>query len=104
MQFAGNATLVESSIDILLWKIPLNSHFADAAEADLRPSASAPARPCAARHTAVDHKLRPRHVVGRVRGEEHAVRNVLSLSSPAERRPGFGDLVRVDRHVAHAGP
>jgi hypothetical protein len=34
MQIAGNATLAEFSIDILLWKIPLNSHFADAAEAE----------------------------------------------------------------------
>ena len=34
MQLTSNATLAEFSIDILLWKIPLNSHFADAAEAE----------------------------------------------------------------------
>ena len=49
---------------------------------------------CATRHAPVDHEFRPLHVAGRVRGEEqHAVYNVLGLSNPAERHPGFGDLV-----------
>jgi hypothetical protein len=34
VQLARNATLAESSIDILLWSFPLKSHFAAAAEAD----------------------------------------------------------------------
>jgi hypothetical protein len=51
---------------------------------------SAPPRSRAASHAAVDHELRPCHVVGRVGGEEqHAIRDVLSLSSPAERHPGL---------------
>jgi len=66
---------------------------------------SAPTRSRATSHPAVNHKLRSRHVVGGVGGEEqHAICDVLSLSSPAERHPGFGHLVRVDRHVAPAGP
>jgi hypothetical protein len=90
MQLASNATLAESSIDILLWEIPLNSHFANAAELTLCPSASAPPRSHATGHTAVDHKLRPRHVVGRIGGEEqYTIRDVLSLSSPAERYPAL---------------
>jgi hypothetical protein len=31
-QFASNASLAESPIDILLWTLPLKSHFADAAQ------------------------------------------------------------------------
>jgi hypothetical protein len=92
LQLAGNATLAESSIDIFLWEIPLNSRFADAhvMSLTLRRSASAPPRSHATGHTAVDHKLRPRHVVGRIGGEEqHAIRDVLSLSSPAERHPAL---------------
>ena len=48
------------------------------------------------RHAAVDHELRARHVAGRVGSEEqHAVCDVLRLSSPAERHTGSGDLVRI---------
>jgi hypothetical protein len=54
----GNATLAESPIDILPWNFPLKSHFADAAEADLRPSSSAPSRSRAARHAHVHQQLR----------------------------------------------
>jgi hypothetical protein len=62
---------------ILLWEIPLNSHFANAAELTLCPSASAPARSRATCHSAVDHQLRSRHVVGGVGSEEqHAIRDV----------------------------
>src|SRR5215471_7025124 len=65
------ATLVESPIDILLWEIPLNSHFAAPARADGQPiKCSAPPRSRAARHAAVDHELRAGHVAGRVGGEE----------------------------------
>jgi hypothetical protein len=61
---------------------------------------SAPARSCAARHAAVDHEFRPGHVVGRVRGEEqHSIRDVLRLSSPAQRHPGLGNLVRINGPV-----
>ena len=50
---------------------------------------SAPTRSRATSHPAVNHKLRSRHVVGGVGGEEqHAICDVLSLSSPAERHPG----------------
>ncbi len=31
---------------------------------------SAPARSCTTRHAAVDHEFRPRHVVGRIGGQE----------------------------------
>jgi hypothetical protein len=49
---------------------------------------STPPRSHATGHAAVDHQLRSRHVVGRFRGEEqHAIRDVLSLSSPAKRHP-----------------
>ena len=45
---------------------------------------SAPVRSCTARHAAVDHQLRVRHVAGRVGCEkEHAVRDVVSLPSSA---------------------
>jgi hypothetical protein len=45
---------------------------------------SAPVRSCTARHAAVDHQLRARHVAGRVGcEEEHAVRDVVSLPSSA---------------------
>src|SRR6266478_4481262 len=47
---------------------------------------SAPTWSCATRHAAVDHEFRTRHVVRSVGGEEqHAICDVLSLSSPAER-------------------
>jgi hypothetical protein len=68
--------------------------IADAAEADFQTVSSAPARRRAPRHTPVDHQFSPRHVAGRVRGEEeHAVRAVLSLSGLPERHPGFGHFV-----------
>ena len=41
----GNATLAESPIDILLWKIALNSHFADTAEAEPFSSSAVVPRP-----------------------------------------------------------
>jgi hypothetical protein len=45
---------------------------------------------CATRHAAVDHEFRPRHVAGRVRGEEqHAVYDVLHRSDPTERHPAL---------------
>src|ERR1700760_1514586 len=93
-RFASNASLAESSIDISLWTIPLKSHFADAAQPTLRPSSSAPPSSRTARHAAIDHELRTRHVAGRVGSqEEHAVRDILRLASLAERYPGFRDLV-----------
>jgi hypothetical protein len=69
--------------------------------ADSQPSRLAPARSCTARHAAVDHELRTRHVAGRVGGKkEHAIRDILCLASLAERYPGFRDLVRINRRVA----
>jgi hypothetical protein len=100
-RYASIASLAESSIDILLWTIPLKSHFADAAQPILRPSSSAPARSCAARHAAVNHELRACHVAGGIGGEkEHAVCYILRLPRPAEWYPCFGDLVRVNWFVA----
>jgi hypothetical protein len=95
MALASNASLAESPIDILLWTIPLKSHFADAAQPTLKPSSSTPARSCTARHAAVDHELRTRDVAGRVGGEEeHAIRDILRLASLAERYPGFRNRFR----------
>jgi hypothetical protein len=34
IQLLSDATLAEFPIEILLWEIPLNSHFADAAQAE----------------------------------------------------------------------
>src|SRR5215472_6430768 len=55
---ARSATLAESSIDILLWEIPLNSHFAAPARADAQPKVSIQLHRGlrAARHAAVDHE------------------------------------------------
>jgi len=51
---------------------------------------SAPAWPCPARHSAVDHQLRARHVVGRLRGEEeHAVCDVLRCPGSPDRTPAW---------------
>ena len=87
---ASNASLAESPIDIFIWNFPLKSYSPTLVEPSLQPSSSAPPRSCAARHPAVDHKLRPRHVVGRIGGEEqYTIRDVLSLSSPAERHPAL---------------
>src|SRR5260370_32355517 len=80
-----------------------NGAKAEQNEARHRPKwSSAPAMPRAAtRHPAVDHEFRPRHLVGRVRGEkQHAVRDVLRLSNPVERYLGLGHHVGVNRHVA----
>ena len=41
-QFASIASLVESSIDILLWSFPLKSHSADAGLSSALPSSRAP--------------------------------------------------------------
>jgi hypothetical protein len=69
---------------------PLNSYFGGQLELTLRPSMSAPPRSCTARHATVDHQFRARHVAGRVRGEEeNPVRDILRLSSPAERYPAL---------------
>src|SRR6185436_14690768 len=101
MPLASNATLAESRMDILLWTFPLKSHLRMLLKLTLRPSSSAPPRTCAARHAAIDHELPTGHIAGCGRGEEeHAVGNILRLPSSAERHPGFGYLVRIDRHVA----
>src|ERR1700746_2034012 len=80
MQLASSATLAEFPIEILLWEIPLNSHFAETVALILRQLVSAPPRSNAARHTAVNDQFSARHVTGCVRSEEqHPVRNILRL-------------------------
>jgi hypothetical protein len=103
MLLATNATLAESPIDIFLWYFPLNSRIPDGDELTSRPVASAPPRSCAAGYPAVDNELRTRHIVGRVSGEEHPVGDILRLPGPAERYPGFGHLVRINRRIAPGG-
>jgi hypothetical protein len=93
MQLASSATLAEFPIEILLWEIPLNSHFAETVALILRQLVSAPPRSKAARHTAVKDQFSARHLTGRVRSEEqHPVRNILR---PAERYPCSGHLVPI---------
>jgi hypothetical protein len=100
MPLASNATLAESPMDILLWTFPLKSHLRMLLKLTLRPSSSAPPRTCAARRAAIDHELPTGHIAGCGRGEEeHTVGDVLGLSCPAERHPGFGHLVRVNRRI-----
>jgi hypothetical protein len=87
-------------MDILLWTFPLKSHLRMLLKLTLRPSSSAPPRTCAARRAAIDHELPTGHIAGCGRGEEeHTVGDVLGLSCPAERHPGFGHLVRVNRRI-----
>jgi len=67
----------------------------------------APAWSRATRHSAIDHELSARHITGRVGGEErHAIRDVLSLSSPADCTPtlatslgSIGTLRRTDTGI-----
>jgi hypothetical protein len=95
MHLAGPCDFSGIFIEILLWEIPLNSHFADAAKTQRYAVTSAPARSRATSHPAVDYEFRPRHVAGRVGSEEqHSIGDILRLSGPAERHPGSGHLVR----------
>jgi hypothetical protein len=49
---ASNASLAESSTDILLWEIPLKSHFAAAGTALSQPMQFSSSESCATRHAA----------------------------------------------------
>jgi hypothetical protein len=88
MALARRATLAESPIDKLLWMIPLKSHLADAAEADLRPSNSAPASSHAASHPRHRSQRHSRHVARPVRGEEQNLRS--RCPAPAQPFPPRG--------------
>jgi hypothetical protein len=107
---ASSATLAESSIDILLWRIPLNSRVfwmllprSANVSAQVQRGRAPPmstfsfvamvTTSCPARYAACMGAC--------VRGEEeHAICDILRLPGPAERYPGFGHFVRIDRHVA----
>jgi hypothetical protein len=78
---ASNATLVESSIDIFLWEIPLNSHFADAAQAEpqaVSHSSSAALRPPSSRW---EPELSASHRAGRIEPRKRLISGLSWVSA-----------------------